>query len=88
MKAPGQFADIDLLNKMQAPQFGNEFDSESLQATPAKSRALRDLGWKLFNALFPRTLESFSRRFALEGWRATTGPFCCECLTEAQLSNF
>jgi hypothetical protein len=25
---------------------------------------LNDLGWKLFNALFPRTLESFSRRFA------------------------
>jgi hypothetical protein len=26
---------------------------------------LNDLGWKLFNALFPRTLESFSRRFAV-----------------------
>jgi DNA-binding transcriptional MerR regulator len=27
---------------------------------------LNDLGWKLFNALFPRTLESFSRRFAIQ----------------------
>ena len=26
---------------------------------------MNDLGWKVFNALFPRTLESFSRRFAL-----------------------
>ncbi len=25
---------------------------------------MNDLGWKVFNALFPRTLESFSRRFA------------------------
>jgi hypothetical protein len=25
---------------------------------------LNNLGWKLFNALFPRTLESFARRFA------------------------
>jgi len=25
---------------------------------------LNDLGWKLFNALFPRALESFSRRLA------------------------
>ena len=27
---------------------------------------MNDLGWKVFNALFPRTLESFSRRFARE----------------------
>jgi hypothetical protein len=26
---------------------------------------LNNLGWKLFNALFPRTLESFARRFAM-----------------------
>jgi hypothetical protein len=36
----------------------------SLQVSPAKSRSLNNLGWKLFNALFPRTLESFARRFA------------------------
>jgi uncharacterized protein YheU (UPF0270 family) len=32
---------------------------------------LNDLGWKLFNALFPRTLESFSRRFADYGEQET-----------------
>ncbi len=26
---------------------------------------VNDLGWKHFNALFPRTLESFARRFAI-----------------------
>jgi len=27
---------------------------------------LNNLGWKLFNALFPRNLESFARRFAVK----------------------
>lgn len=34
----------------------------SLQGSPAKSRALNNQGWKLFNDLFPRTLECFARR--------------------------
>jgi hypothetical protein len=35
---------------------------------------LNDLGWKVFNALFPRTLESFSRRFAGFGSLAVYSP--------------
>jgi hypothetical protein len=44
---------------------------------------LNDLGWKVFNALFPRTLESFSRRFApdtlTEGARALRDALLSRC---------
>jgi endonuclease G len=33
----------------------------TLQDAPVKNRTLNNLEWKLFNALFPRTLESFAR---------------------------
>jgi hypothetical protein len=33
----------------------------TLQDSPVKNRTLNNLEWKLFNALFPRTLESFAR---------------------------
>jgi len=41
------------------------------------SLPLNYLGWKLFNAFFPRTLESFARRFAqgsYQFWMATNAP--------------
>jgi len=45
----------------------------TLQDSPAKNRTLNNLGWKLFNALFPRTLESFARRFAIIRYKQLRG---------------